>query len=80
MSRGRGLRGHLSSVANRSEVDSRLTTLLTGNYYARAAVLAAAFACLASAANAAGLETASSARLLRSSVTPAFFSPLMNWP
>src|SRR5205823_904127 len=46
--------------------------------YARAAVLAAftavftaAFACFATDANAAGLLTASSARLLRSSVTPA---------
>ena len=44
------------------------------------AVFAAPFACLASVANAAGLEIASSDRLLRSSVTPAFFRPLINCP
>ena len=43
-----------------------------------AAVFAALFACSASVANAAGLAIASSDRLLRSSVTPAFFRPLMN--
>src|SRR5262249_46319831 len=43
--------------------------------YARAADFAADFACFASDANAAGLDTASSDRLLRSSVTPAFFRP-----
>src|SRR5262249_16458302 len=48
--------------------------------YARPAVLAAFFACSARLANAAGLERASSERLLRSSATPACFSPLMNWP
>src|SRR5262249_34143243 len=39
-----------------------------------AVVLAADLACFASDANAAGLAMASSDRLLRSSVTPAFFS------
>ena len=43
-------------------------------------VFARAFACCASLANAAGLAMASSDRLLRSSVTPAFLRPLMNWP
>ncbi len=56
----------------------RRSTALTAQ--ARAAVLAVALACLARLANAAGLEIASSDRLLRSSVTPAFFRPLMNWP
>ena len=37
-------------------------------------------ACFARLANAAGLAIASSDRLLRSSVTPAFFRPLMNCP
>src|SRR5262245_16816356 len=37
-------------------------------------------ACCASLANAVGLAMASSDRLLRSSVTPAFFSPLMSVP
>ena len=44
------------------------------------AIFAAALACLASVANAAGLEMASSDRLLRSSVMPAFFRPLINCP
>ena len=44
------------------------------------AIFAAALACFASVANAAGLEMASSDRLLRSSVTPAFFKPLINCP
>ena len=49
----------------------------TGEY---GAALALALACFARLANAAGLAIASSDRLLRSSVTPAFFSPLMNCP
>jgi hypothetical protein len=44
------------------------------------AILAAPFACLASVANAPGLAMASSERLLRSSVTPAFYRPLINCP
>src|SRR5262245_51399149 len=50
---------------------------------ARAGAFEAGFAsraCWASLANAAGLAMASSDRLLRSSVTPAFLSPLMNVP
>src|SRR4029077_13603530 len=45
-----------------------------------AAVLAAPFACLARLAKAAGLAIASSDRLLRSSVTPAFLRPLISCP
>src|SRR5438093_12568932 len=44
------------------------------------AIVAAPFAWLTSVANAAGLDTASSERLFRSSVTPAFFRPLINCP
>src|SRR6185295_13273832 len=42
------------------------------------AIFAAPLACSASVANAAGLEIASSDRLFRSSVTPAFFKPLIS--
>src|SRR5476649_1406675 len=44
------------------------------------AIFAAALACFASVANAAGLEIANSDRLLRSSVIPAFFKPLIICP
>ena len=44
------------------------------------ALLSAFFACSATLANAAGWCMASSARLLRSSSTPAALRPLMSWP
>ena len=46
----------------------------TENYYASAPL-----ACSTSVLNAAASRTARSARILRSSSTPAFFNPWMNW-
>src|SRR4051812_13713043 len=51
-----------------------------GGGVAFAAVFAALLACFAIDAKAAGLLTASSARLFRSSVIPAFFNPLISCP
>src|SRR5206468_4020667 len=81
--RTREVRTRESPIANpESRIpnpDSRIPTPRLP--YARASLfLAALLACFAIDANAAGLLTASSARLLRSSVTPAVFRPLINWP
>src|SRR5205814_164293 len=58
----------------------RRACLRVRSAYGLAADFAWVLACSASVPNAAGLETASSERFLRSSVMPAFFRPLMNWP
>src|ERR1700691_4321646 len=58
---------------------SELRFSVTPDGYAETAAAFAFFACSARCANPAASFTAKSARILRSSSTPAFFNPLMNW-
>jgi hypothetical protein len=57
--------------------DDKIKLILKAGGYA--AAVFAFFACSARLPNPAGSLTAKSARILRSSSMPAFFSPLMNW-
>ena len=76
----RGYDTYFPASFRRADLSVRLTDGGGTRRYTRAAGLTASLACWASDAKAAGLETASSDRLLRSSAIPAFFSPLMNRP
>src|SRR5262249_61624149 len=73
-----------SKLVNLREVEQECSPLRDGlkavSYRAAAGRFAAPFACSARRAKAPGVETASSERLLRSSVIPAFFSPFISCP
>src|SRR5262249_28664418 len=79
--RGWGLEASCSRAADRFSLTqlAPIPQPLEPSTYARLLV-AASFACFAMDAKAAGLLTASSARLFRSSVTPALFRPLISCP